>query len=82
MRIVIDDNCLNRYGGNGTTYDDSVIKSRLTALEAKPDNDKQTLSLEGNTLTILNGNSVTLPTQDVSELKTSVENLEMTMKKE
>lgn len=37
-------------------------ESRLSALEKKPDNDKQTLSLEGNTLSISNGNSVELPT--------------------
>ena len=37
-------------------------EQRLNALEAKEDNDKQTLSLEGNTLSISNGNSVELPT--------------------
>lgn len=37
-------------------------EARLTALESKEDNDKQTLSLEGNTLSISNGNSVVLPT--------------------
>lgn len=36
-------------------------ESRLSALEKKEDNDKQTLSLEGNTLSISNGNSVELP---------------------
>ena len=46
-----------------TTYDDAPIKARLTALENKPDNDKQTLSFtEGNrNLSISNGNTVTLP---------------------
>lgn len=44
-------------------YDDSALKARVTALEARPDNDKQTLSFDKNTrnLTISNGNSVTLP---------------------
>lgn len=37
-------------------------ESRLSALEGKEDKDKQTLSLEGNTLSISNGNSVELPT--------------------
>ena len=37
-------------------------EQRLSALESKEDNDKQTLSLEGNTLSISNGNSVELPT--------------------
>lgn len=37
-------------------------ESRFNALESKEDNDKQTLSLEGNTLSISNGNSVELPT--------------------
>ena len=120
MRIVIDDNCLGRQGGNGgASYDDSAILARLqklenrtdnfvkdvtvsregnkvkftytrvdgtsseaefedkdtialayddtelrnkvAQLEAKEDNDKQTLSLQGRTLSISNGNSVTLP---------------------
>lgn len=37
-------------------------EARLTSLESKEDKDKQTLSLEGNVLSISNGNSVTLPT--------------------
>lgn len=37
-------------------------ESRLSALESKEDKDKQTLSLEGNTLSISNGNSVEFPT--------------------
>lgn len=37
-------------------------EARLSSLESKEDNDKQTLSLEGNTLSISNGNSVELPT--------------------
>ena len=37
-------------------------EARLSALETKEDKDKQTLSLEGNTLSISNGNSVELPT--------------------
>jgi len=48
-----------------TLHDISEIRvnneSRFNALENKEDNDKQTLSLEGNTLSISNGNSVTLP---------------------
>lgn len=44
-----------------TVYDDSALKARVTALENKEDSDKQTLSLEGSTLSISNGNSVTLP---------------------
>ena len=42
-------------------YDDTALKERVKALEAKEDNDKQTLSLEGSTLSISGGNSVTLP---------------------
>lgn len=46
-----------------TSYDDTPLKTRITALENKPDNDKQTLSFnEGNrNLSISNGNTVTLP---------------------
>ena len=42
-------------------YNDTDVKTRISALEAKPDNDKQTLSLDGSTLSISNGNSVNLP---------------------
>ena len=42
-------------------YNDTDVKSRISALESKPDNDKQTLSLDGSTLSISNGNSVELP---------------------
>lgn len=73
---------LKNQGSGGGSYDDSQVRSeisalttrvhvleeakplvedRLTALESKEDNDKQTLSLEGNVLSISNGNSVTLP---------------------
>lgn len=46
-----------------TSYDDTALKARITALENKPDNDKQTLTFtEGNrNLSISNGNTVTLP---------------------
>ena len=42
-------------------------EARLTALESKEDKDKQTLSLEGNTLSISNGNSVELPTASTAK---------------
>jgi hypothetical protein len=44
-------------------------EQRLNALESKEDNDKQTLTLEGNTLSISNGNSVELPTAIASTAK-------------
>lgn len=44
-------------------------EERLKALESKEDKDKQTLSLEGNTLSISNGNSVELPTTTASTAK-------------
>lgn len=44
-----------------TPYDDTSLKARITALENNPDNDKQTLTLEGKKLSISNGNSVMLP---------------------
>lgn len=44
-------------------------EERFKALEGKEDNDKQTLSLEGNTLSISNGNSVELPTATASTSK-------------
>lgn len=44
-------------------------EERLKALEGKEDKDKQTLSLEGNTLSISNGNSVELPTPTIPTVK-------------
>lgn len=46
---------------NATPYDDSFLRGKITALENKEDEDKQTLSLNGKVLSISNGNSVTLP---------------------
>lgn len=69
-----------------TVYDDSDLKARVEALEAKEDSDKQTLTLTGETLSISNGNSVTLPvgvgkdfvvtsdTEDVAVTKTEAGN--------
>ena len=49
-----------------TVYDDSDVKRRLTDLENKPDNDKQTLALTGRKLSISNGNEVELPAGDIA----------------
>lgn len=45
------------------------LDTRLQALEAKEDNDKQTLSLTDHTLSISNGNSVELPKYDDTVVK-------------
>lgn len=45
------------------------LDTRLQVIEAKEDNDKQTLSLTDHTLSISNGNSVELPKYDDSALK-------------
>ena len=46
---------------NAVAYDDKPLRDRLTALEGRRDNDNQTLTLNDRTLSISNGNSVTLP---------------------
>lgn len=46
-------------------YDDTALKKRVSALESRPDNDKQTLTVNNNTLSISGGNSVTLPSQSI-----------------
>lgn len=48
---------------------DRELEGKIKALEAKEDNDKQTLSLVDHTLSISNGNSVELPKYDDSALK-------------
>ena len=45
------------------------LDTRLQAIEAKEDSDKQTLSLTDHTLTISNGNSVELPKYDDTVVK-------------
>ena len=62
-------------------YDDSDIKKRLSNLEEKPDNDKQTLSINDRTISISNGNSIELPSDkdtiyDDTALKERINSLE------
>lgn len=52
-------------GTSPRSYSPSV-KCALDSLNNKEDNDKQTLTLNNNVLSISNGNSVTLPAQGVS----------------
>ena len=42
-------------------YDDTALRNRVKTLEGRRDNDNQTLTLNDRTLSISNGNSVTLP---------------------
>lgn len=51
-----------------TIYDDTELRNKVTALEAKSDKDEQELQLEGKKLSITNGNSVTLPDGNTREL--------------
>lgn len=46
---------------NTVSYDDTNIRNRIGALEAKQDRDNQTLTLNNRTLSISGGNSITLP---------------------
>lgn len=46
---------------NAVAYDDKPLRDRVTALEGRRDNDNQTITLNDRTLSISNGNSVTLP---------------------
>lgn len=57
-----------------TAYDDTPLKARITALENKPDNDKQTLTVNNNTLSISGGNKVTLPQYVSPEEFTTLKN--------
>lgn len=67
--ITVDKETLNENGDvTFTVKADETLKTLLKTLEdkvkeleGKTDNDSQTLTLDGNTLTISNGNSVTLP---------------------
>ena len=57
-------------------------ESRLSTLENKEDNDKQTLSLEGNTLSISNGNSVELPKAKPVKVSSTSEGVTVTPEEE
>lgn len=46
----------------GIAYDDTALRNRIQALEGKADRDNQSLSVNGNNLSISGGNTVTLPT--------------------
>ena len=52
------------------------LDTRVTALEAKEDSDKQTLAVSGNKLSISNGNEVDLPQYDDSAVKERLTALE------
>ena len=45
------------------------VETRLTTLESKEDNDKQTLSIDGKVVSISNGNSITLPEEEENLFK-------------
>lgn len=66
---------------NVVNYDDTEIKNRLSKLESKPDNDKQTLSINNRIISISNGNSIELPVDkdtiyDDSDVKRRITTLE------
>ena len=46
---------------NAISYDDTNLRNRIGALEAKQDRDNQTLTLNNRTISISGGNSITLP---------------------
>ena len=51
-----------------------VVKGKVTALESKEDSDKQTLSIDGRTISISGSDSsVTVPEQDLSSLATKAD---------
>ena len=52
------------------------LDTRVKALEAKEDSDKQTLAVNGNKLSISNGNEVDLPQYDDTELNDALDDLE------
>ena len=51
------------------------LDTRVKALEAKEDSDKQTLAIDGNKLSISNGNEVDLPQYDDTAVKDAINHL-------
>lgn len=60
-----------------SNYDDSSVLRRLNTLETRPDNDRQTLSLNPSTgvLSISGGNSVTIPKDNQPVLRIAKSNI-------
>lgn len=63
--------------GNKSSQDakNTELEGKITALESTVDKDSQTLALDDHTLSISEGNSVTLPKYNDSSLKSSVQEL-------
>lgn len=62
VEVAVSDGLSVTRTGNKYTVSSKALLDRITALERKPDNDAQRLSISGNTLSLTNGGSVTLPT--------------------
>lgn len=62
VEVAVADGLSVTRAGNKYTVSSKALLDRITALERKPDNDAQRLSISGNTLSLTNGGSVTLPT--------------------
>ena len=61
-------------GSLATKEELDVVKGKVTALESKEDSDKQTLSIDGRTISISGSDSsVTVPEQDLSGLATKAD---------
>ena len=67
--LKVDDNKSSQEAKN------TELEGKITALESKVDKDSQTLAIDDHTLSISEGNSVTLPKYDDSSLKASVQEL-------
>lgn len=63
--------------GNKSSQDakNTELEGKITTLENKVDKDSQTLTIDDHTLSISEGNSVTLPKYDDSSLKASMQEL-------
>lgn len=63
--------------GNKSSQDakNTELEGKITTLENKVDKDSQTLAIDDHTLSISEGNSVTLPKYDDSSLKASMQEL-------
>lgn len=56
-------------------YDDTDLRNRVKALEAKPDKDNQTLTLDGNKLKLTNGGEVNLDKFNSPTLRLYTDNI-------
>lgn len=73
--ITVKKDTLNNDGVTFTVATSPSLQEKLDSLTAREDSDKQTLTIDGNKLSISNGNEVDLPQYDDKAVKDAINHL-------